>query len=135
MNIIYPSSSIYVAPSQIHGLGIFARIDIKEGEIIEESPVLLIEEDQISDLTKTELRFYYFAWGTGFKQAAIGLGYASLFNHSYEPNARYIKDMEQQVLRFVTLKDIKREEEIIVNYNGHPDDKTKLWFLAREMYR
>lgn len=135
MNIIYPPSNLYIAQSNIHGLGIFARSDIKEGEIIEEAPILLIEEDQITDLTQTELRFYYFAWGAGFKQAAIGFGYASLYNHSYDPNARYIKDMENNLLRFVAIKNIESEQEILVNYNGHPDDKTKLWFEARESFQ
>lgn len=129
--ILIPSSCIYAAPSSVQGLGVFARHFIKEGEVIEEAPVILIPEDQLSDLTKTRLLEYYFAWGHKFSEAAIGLGYASLYNHSFEPNAKYIKDVENAVLRFVAIKDIKQDEEILVNYNGHPDDKSKLWFQAR----
>lgn len=131
MSIIIPSSQIYAAASSVEGLGVFARIDIKEGDVIEEAPVILIPEDQLSDLTKTRLLEYYFAWGHKFSEAAIGLGYASLYNHSFEPNAKYIKDVENSCLRFVAIKNIKRDEEIVVNYNGHPDDKSKLWFQAR----
>lgn len=132
MSLIYPSTKLYINDSPIEGLGVFARLDIKKGETIEEAPVLLLEDDQISSITKTRLIDYYFAWGPGFKKAAIGLGYASIFNHSFEPNARYIKDEENSMLRFVAIKDIKQDEEILVNYNGHPDDKTKLWFQARQ---
>lgn len=131
MAILFPSASVYCAPSLVEGLGVFARSGIKEGDVIEEAPLIIISEDQLSDLTKTRLLEYYFAWGYKFSEAAIGLGYASLYNHSYKPNAKYIKDVENSCLRFVAIKDIKPDEEIVVNYNGHPDDKSKLWFQAR----
>ena len=131
MALIFPSSNIYANQSSIEGLGVFARHSIKEGDVIEEAPLILIPEDQLSDLTKTRLLEYYFDCGHKFSEAAIGLGFASLYNHSFEPNAKYIKDVENSVLRFVAIKDINQDEEIVVNYNGHPDDKSKLWFQAR----
>lgn len=131
MQILFPSNNIYSAPSSVEGLGVFARYSIKEGDVIEEAPLILIPDDQISNITKTRLLEYYFAWGNKFSEAAIGLGFASLYNHSFEPNAKYIKDVENSLLRFVAIKDIKQDEEIVVNYNGHPDDKSKLWFQAR----
>ena len=132
MSILFPSTNIYASSSSVQGLGVFARNLIKEGDVIEEAPLILIPEDELSDLTKTRLLEYYFAWGNKFSEAAIGLGFASLYNHSYEPNAKYVKDVENSVLRFIAIKDIKQDEEILVNYNGHPDDKTKLWFEARQ---
>lgn len=92
----------------------------------------MIPDEQISDLTKTKLRDYYFAWGEGFKTAAVCLGFPSLYNHSYKPNAKYLKLVEEGLIRFIAIKDIKRDEEILINYNGHPADRTKLWFEARE---
>lgn len=136
-DIIYPSSKIYIASSSLPkaGLGVFAREEIKEGEIIEESPILVIPEEALSNLVKTPLRDYYFAWGKGFLEGAVVFGYGSLFNHSYEPNAKYIKDLENNLVQFVAIKDIKQDEEILVNYNGHPEDKTKVWFEARETFK
>jgi SET domain-containing protein len=131
MALIFPSQNIYANQSSIEGLGVFARHEIKKDEVIEEAPLILIPEDQLSDLTKTRLLEYYFAWGHKFSEAAIGLGFASLYNHSFEPNAKYVKDVKNSVLRFVAIKDISQDEEIVVNYNGHPDDKSKLWFQAR----
>jgi uncharacterized protein len=135
MSIIYPSTKIYVNNSELGGLGVFARTNIKKDEEIEVAPVLLIPDEQISSITKSTLVDYYFAWGKGFKQAAVVWGYGSLFNHSYTPNAKYIKDEENSVVRFIAIKDISQDEEIIINYNGHPDDKTKLWFEARKDLR
>jgi uncharacterized protein len=135
VSIIYPSTKIYINNSSLEGLGVFARVDIKEGEEIEVAPILLIPDEQISNITKSKLIDYYFAWGKGFKQAAIVWGYGSLFNHSYSPNAKYIKDEKENVVRFVAIKSISQDEEILINYNGHPDDKTKLWFEARKSLR
>ena len=138
VGILIPSQKIYVAKSAVPdaGLGIFARVDILEGEVIEESPILIIPEDQLSSLVKTELINYFFAWGNGFKEGAVVWGYGSLFNHTYDdPNAKYIKDTDNKLIRFVAIKKIKKDQEILVNYNGHPDDKTKLWFEARETFK
>jgi SET domain-containing protein len=129
--MLTPSTKIYVDNSTVEGLGVFASDTIQEGELITEVPIILIPESDLSDLTKTKLLDYYFAWGQGFRQAAIALGYGSLFNHSYHPNARYYKDFENQTIRFVALKKIEINEEILVNYNEDPDDQTKLWFEAR----
>lgn len=137
VGILIPSQKIYVANSTVPGagLGVFAREDILEGEVIEESPILIIPDEQLSSLVKTELINYFFAWGVGFKEGAIVWGYGSLFNHTYnDPNAKYIKDQVNNLVRFVAIKKIKKEEEILINYNGHPDDKTKLWFEAREKF-
>ena len=58
---------------------------------------------------------------------AIALGFGSIYNHSYEPNATYKKKSESKVIDFVAIKGIKKDEEITVNYNyGNPEDKTRL---------
>src|SRR4051812_30774006 len=130
--MLVPSAKIYVDESTISGLGVFAAEEIQSGELIDEVPIILIPDEQISDLTKTKLLDYYFAWGDGFRQAAIALGFGSLYNHSYSPNARYIKNLEGSTIQFVAIKKITIHEEILVNYNGDPDDQTRLWFEARE---
>lgn len=133
MDRILPSKCIYIAPSQIAGLGVFASKEIAKGEVIEESSVIVIPEEQISDLAKTDLLNYaFFAWGPDKMAAAVVFGHGSLFNHSYEPNARYVIAAEENLIRFVAIKDIKPDEEIVMNYNGKSEDKTKLWFEARE---
>lgn len=132
-NKFNPSQKIYVDQSGLAGLGVFAAEEIKEGEVIEEVPIILIPEEQLSDLTKTKLLDYFFAWGKGFRQAAVALGFGSLYNHSYTPNARYFKKLDTISIQFVALKKIPIHQEILVNYNGDPDDQTKLWFAARKL--
>jgi hypothetical protein len=68
---------------------------------------------------------YCFAWGRG--TVALALGYGSLYNHSYKPNARY-DDVWPQTKEFTALRDIAPGEEITVNYNGDPEDRSPVWF-------
>ena len=65
-------------------------------------------------------------WGKA--TSAICFGYGSFYNHSYQPNATYKKKIKDKVIEFIALKDIKKSEEITVNYNyGNADDKSRLW--------
>jgi uncharacterized protein len=122
----------YISNSILEGLGVFAAENIKADEIIEVAPVILIPEEQISDLAKTRLLDYFFAWGEKLEKAAIALGYGSLYNHSYEPNAKFVENYDQNTITYSAIKNIKKDEEILINYNGDPGDKRKLWFLARD---
>lgn len=129
------SSKIYLAESAIAnaGRGIFAKRTIKKNELIERCPIVLVREEEVPHLRNTELHNYYFMWGNDHHhhKAAICLGFGSLYNHSYSPNATYIKQIEDECIDFVALKTIKKDEEITVNYNhGNPDDKSALWIKS-----
>ena len=66
---------------------------------------------------------YVFEWGEG--KVALALGFGSLYNHSYRPNARY-NDVGPQAKAFQALRDIAVGEEITVNYNGEPARRRKV---------
>ncbi|OLE52439.1 MAG: hypothetical protein AUG51_18145 [Acidobacteria bacterium 13_1_20CM_3_53_8] len=121
---------IFVGESAGKGLGIFARRKIREGEKIEEAPVLVIPASEIKRLDKTVLRDYYFVWGEDEEQAALMLGLCSLCNHSYKPNAIFYLLPEKLAIEFIALRDIKVGEEITINYNGDPDNQKPIWFEA-----
>jgi SET domain-containing protein len=67
---------------------------------------------------------YVFVWEDN--KFAVALGYGSLYNHSYEPNAKYIRKKDK--ILFQAIKDIKSGEEITINYNGNPKSQDKVWF-------
>ncbi|MGE1198566.1 SET domain-containing protein [Priestia megaterium] len=121
-------TSIYVKDTQKYGRGIYALRDIKKGELIEVSPIILSPQKDWEHLEKTVLSHYCFQWGINFTDTAIALGYGSLFNHSYTPNAIYYYDEDNLSIEFYAETDIKKDEEITVNYNGDPKDKSPLWF-------
>ena len=119
---------ISVKNSPGKGRGVFAQQNFKKGEVIESCPVIVLPAEEIDSLELTELYNYYFAWGPDSKDAAIALGYGSLYNHSYNPNARYYKDFENGLLKYVCIRDIQKGEEITINYNCDPEDKAPVWF-------
>ncbi|HJN65554.1 MAG TPA: SET domain-containing protein-lysine N-methyltransferase, partial [Pirellulales bacterium] len=66
-------------------------------------------------------------WGK--RTVALALGYGSLYNHSYNPNARY-DDARGQIKVFTAICDITEGTEITINYNGDPDDPTDVGFAV-----
>ena len=62
---------------------------------------------------------------------ALPLGYGSIYNHSYEPNASSL-NVVPDIMEFVALKDIQQGEEITINYNGEPTDRSAVDFPVAE---
>jgi uncharacterized protein len=119
---------IYVAPSTLHGTGVFASQDIEVGDMIEICPVLLFPKEQLVHFQQTVLDDYYFDWGDNDDFYAIALGYGSLYNHSYVPNAEYDMDFDSNTIDIHCIKPISAGHEIFINYNGYPEDQTPVWF-------
>ena len=110
------------------GRGVVAGRDLGAGELIEIAPVIVVAAAGKEILAATVIDQYGYDWfpdGTGL---AIALGYGSLYNHSFAPNAVYKKDFDGSNLEYTALIDIKAGTEILVNYNGDPADQTPLWF-------
>src|SRR5690606_31276913 len=116
------SMLIEVKRTKQKGRGVFARTFIPQDAIIERVPVLVIPSE---DIESSDLANYAFVWGA--RTVAIALGFGSLYNHSYTPNARY-EDENPRVKTFIALRDIQPGEEITVNYNGEPNDRTDVGF-------
>jgi SET domain-containing protein len=107
---------IYIDKSPIHGWGVFAKYDIEEGELIEECPVLVlpIEKGEVTSL----LIDYRFNWPQGleYEEQVVGLGYASLYNHSNNANAYWVSDLDKKTFKFFSSKKIEQGKEIFIWY-------------------
>jgi SET domain-containing protein len=99
--------------------GIIASQVIKKNQVIERCPIIMVSKKEEAALKQTVLWKYYYEWNQ--KYHCICLGYGSLINHSYTPNARYAFNTKTKELIFKALKQIKPGEEITVNYNYIPD--------------
>ncbi len=111
-----------------YGRGIFATRNIEKGELIHEAPVIVSPKEEYKYLKKTILMEYVFWWGENLDECALALGYGSLFNHSYAPNALFKLNLQNKTIDFIANTTIKTGEEIRINYNGEPDDDTAVWF-------
>ena len=120
-----PSDKIYVAESTIPnaGRGVFTKRDMANGETIEVCPVIEVPLGDTSNKKGAVLVDYFFYF---CDRLAVALGFGSIYNHSYEPNATYIKNLRNNTVEFKTIKNIKAGEEITVNYNfGKAHDKSQ----------
>jgi SET domain-containing protein len=110
------------------GRGVFTVEAIAAGDTIELAPVLVFPTEDWERIVKTILNSYCYLWGEDLQEGAAGLGYASLYNHSFSPNARYLRQVEMGVLQLIAVREIPPGDEILVNYNDDPEDKTPVWF-------
>ena len=122
---------LLVKKSGAKGRGVFSTCMIKKGQIIEICPVIILKNKDRKFVDKTGLYSYYFWWGSSKKQTAIALGYGSLYNHSYSPNAVYSKNQKQGIIFFKALRDVIKNEEITINYNLDLNDESPLWFKVK----
>jgi SET domain-containing protein len=111
------------------GRGVFAKVAIAKGELIEKCPVLAIPEHDMAALSQSILVTYFYFFGKKKERMVIALGFGSLYNHTYTPNATYKENDKEQTIDFIALRDIKKDEEITVNYiQGKKEKKHPLWF-------
>ena len=124
--MILPCLSVAVSINK--GKGVFTTEKLKADTIIEISPVLVFPKKDVEDVEKTILFNYLFEWGKQRKKRALGLGYISLYNHSYAANCDYEMDFDFNTMTITTVKDIEKGEELFINYNADPNNKTLVWF-------
>lgn len=110
------------------GRGVFAARNFSAGQVIENCPVLIFNSKERKHLEKTLLNYYIYPWRST-RGASLILGYGSIYNHSYSPNADWKQNFKTQSMVYRAIRPIKKGEEITVNYNSEPDDQTPIdWF-------
>lgn len=116
------------------GRGVFAIKPIASGTLIERVPVLLIPKQQVfgdNEIARraTFISWYVFEWEgiTKREYVALALGYASIYNHSYDPNAR-VERLAPDLLEVYARHDIAEGDEIFINYLGESGEKKSVGF-------
>lgn len=100
--------NIEVKKSEIHGKGVFAVNDIKKDKVIEICNLIEAKRRKVKGI------FVDYVFRKNRKKTVLALGYGSLYNHSYDPNAIYC--INNDMLHIIASKDIKKNQEIFINY-------------------
>ena len=117
------SKDIEVRKSPIHRYGVFAKNDIKEGTIIEETPFLFLNTQDFSP--EAVINDYTFDSGnTNIDILPLGCG--GIYNHSDNENTTYFYHEKKEIMVIIANRDIKKDEEIFINYGS-------TWFQEREI--
>jgi uncharacterized protein len=127
---ILSSNNIYIAQSKIPqgGRGVFARTKITEGETIERCPIIEIPKGDRASLRESILVTYFYFFGKSKERVLLALGFGSIYNHSYTPNAAYKIKPKEKTIEFICIKNIHKDEEITVNYVQGTPHHDPLWF-------
>lgn len=127
-----PPSKIVLGFSSVHGRGVFAAVDIQEGELIERCPTVPLGFRSRYHMDPQIYKYLYAqplcpcleCKNHGFILHMI-LGYGMMYNHRDVANTRWQFDYSQLIADVVTITDIKAGEEIFVDYGNK-------YFLDRE---
>lgn len=108
-----PPNGIRIGKSKLHGNGVFATRNFVKGSVIEKLPVMTFKND---NLEQFGLRRFMFTVHS--KMSNLALGYGSIYNHSYEPNAHLVVDINSKTNAgaIYATKAIETGEEILINY-------------------
>ncbi len=124
---IMQQNGLYIVDDKLKGRGVFAGVSFEIGDLIEICPVISLSPSERAIIHQTHLHDYYFAWGKEEKQAAIALGYGSLYNHSSNPNASFTPSYDEGLIYFECIQKINIGDEILINYIDVRSNE-KLWF-------
>lgn len=105
------------------GRGVYSDCEIKAGEFVCECELLVLSETDTALLSRTDLKYYTYAFTN--LQDCLALGVGSLFNHSEDPNIKFELSKHnasgRPVLIFIALKDIKPGEQLCIDYRADCD--------------
>lgn len=111
------------------GRGVFATKNFVKDEIIEICPIIFLDDSEAKYCDPTILGHYMYEWNHEH-DGALPLGYGLLYNHSFTPNAVYERDFANNQMLYKAIKNIKTGEEILINYNGEPDNMDPYHFTG-----
>ena len=124
-----PNDRLEIRNDPLKGRGVFVRVPIAAGTLIEAAPVIIVPAAQCPLLDRTILHDYYFHWDgdpDGEGRGAVALGLVALCNHSRRPSARARRNFAQDTLDLVALVPIAAGDEVTIDYN------CPLWFEPQD---
>jgi len=114
----------YIKKSNVHGYGVFAKEDIKEGDIVEQAicPTQIIEpkyeylDGKVFIDNVDTMSSYRFSGPNNTEYWIMPSGNAIMYNHSFVPNIIWNHADDERAIIFTALKDIKKDEELLFDY-------------------
>jgi len=112
---LYRNPKIQIRRSPVQGWGMFATEPLKKYELLEESPIIMVDPSELAQPKNLNRYFATIKDGRLF----IGLGSGVLYNHSLNPNVEWYLDGVNFTQNYYTLRDIEVDEELFSCY--HPN--------------
>mgnify|MGYP001178559364 CR=1 FL=1 len=111
---LYKNPKVEVRRSPLQGWGVFAIEALEQFELIEECPIVVVENEELGNPQNLSR---YFANLKGHDKVFIGLGFGSLYNHSQDPSVEWYVDGINLTQNYYTTKPVEAGEELFSCYN------------------
>lgn len=111
------------------GRGVFAIEDIPAGIRVETAPVIVLPKSQTKFVNRTLMEDYVFDWSGD--RRAIALGYVSLYNHSSNANAKFVRNEKSKTMSVLTIRPVKKGGQILIDYTAGKFEMD--WFKVKEL--
>lgn len=105
MNEYVDCSKVYVGFLKEKGFSVFAKDNIKKGDLVEKGIACLIDIDGNNNS-------HLFTWSEDRTKWAHTSGCATFYNTSLQPNCVMNRDFENNVFTISALKNIEKGEEL-----------------------
>jgi len=102
-----------------YGRGVYATRTLNKNEVVEISPVIVLDEWEAKRSASTIINRYTFSWKE--VESAVALGFGGLFNHSKDSNITYSNNYKNNTIKFKTTRKIKKGEQLFIDYGYEPD--------------
>lgn len=119
--LFFTPTKIIVRDSTIHGRGVFAIEEIKQGDLIERCPMLKLDfpskyHCDLKILDYTFARPSDANWQDHGWDLYMIMGYGMMYNHQDIPNANISFDYNLNTADITAIRDIKPNSEIYISY-------------------
>lgn len=116
--------SLYCDSSRIHGLGVFTKENVKQGQLIETVNIIPLEFTSRYHKDLTILNYCYAFPDNSEESKKHGAklfmftGFGMMYNHQEQEkcNAKWLWDIEHNQAKLVCIKNIGHNSEITINY-------------------
>lgn len=122
---------LYLLELKGKGRGVFCKDTIKQNEIIEICPVIVVDATYKEVIENTKLADYCFYFNKEENTLSLVMGFGSMYNYARYANACYALDRENKTMKYMALEDIPPHTEITINYGGEQGYDYSKWFTDR----
>lgn len=112
MNNHIDCSKVYIDKAGHKGLGVFAKQNLQEGEVVEIGIVWPLKNVDGNENP------HLFTWSDDKSVWAAGSGCLPIYNHSFNPNCKKNSDLLNNKLYIIALHNIERGTELLTTYNS-----------------
>ena len=109
---LFVTPGLCIKKSKIHRYGVFTNEQLKEGDLIEESPMLYLPYKETGEAI---INAHCYEFSDDY--SVIGFGHAALYNHTNDGgNINYYIDDYNECMVFYAIKNIQAGSELTLDY-------------------